>query len=202
MEAFTASLTFARGIHRSPVNSPHKWPVMRTLRFLWYSSAHAVKQTVEWPVIWDYMTFMWRIVMTFCGTTRDHKLGIILTVGFQWELEVDADISYQIITWRHDDHDGVSNHQPLGCLLNLLFRRKIKENIKAQRPWPLCGEFTGAGEFPAQKASYAENVSIWWRRHVLLSIWYCHWYGQGKYLVKRQLLYVKPCAISNCLGMH
>ena len=39
---------------------------------------------------------------------------------------------------------------------------------KHQRPrhWPLCGEFTGACEFPAQRASYAENVSIWWRHHV------------------------------------
>ena len=36
----------------------------------------------------------------------------------------------------------------------------IKENIKASRHWPLCGEFTGTGEFPAQRASYAENVSI------------------------------------------
>ena len=27
------------------------------------------------------------------------------------------------------------------------------------------GEFTGTGEFPAQRASYAENVSIWWRHH-------------------------------------
>ena len=42
----------------------------------------------------------------------------------------------------------------------------IKENIKAPRHWPLCGEFTGTGEFPAQRASYAENVSIWWRHHV------------------------------------
>ena len=41
----------------------------------------------------------------------------------------------------------------------------IKENIKAPRHWPLCGEFTGTGEFPAQRASYAENVSIWWRHH-------------------------------------
>ena len=40
-------------------------------------------------------------------------------------------------------------------------------NIKAPRHWPLCGEFTGTGEFPAQRASYAENVSIWWRHHVL-----------------------------------
>ena len=25
----------------------------------------------------------------------------------------------------------------------------------------------GTGEFPAQMASYAENVSIWWRHHVV-----------------------------------
>ena len=27
----TASLAFVRGIHRWPVNSPHKWPVMRKM---------------------------------------------------------------------------------------------------------------------------------------------------------------------------
>ena len=43
---------------------------------------------------------------------------------------------------------------------------QIKENTKALRHWPLCGEFTGAGEFPAQRVSYAENVSIWWLDHV------------------------------------
>ena len=42
---------------------------------------------------------------------------------------------------------------------------QIKENIKAPRHRPLCGEFTGTGEFPAQRASYAKNVSIWWRHH-------------------------------------
>ena len=42
---------------------------------------------------------------------------------------------------------------------------QIKENIKAPRHWPLCGEFTGTGEFPAQRASYAEYVSIWWGHH-------------------------------------
>ena len=64
--------------------------------------------------------------------------------------------------WRHNDHDGVSNHQLHCCLLH---RLKIKENIKAPRHWPLWGEFTGTGEFPAQRDSYAENVSIWWRHH-------------------------------------
>ena len=35
--------------------------------------------------------------------------------------------------------DGVSNHLPHDCSLNRLF----KENIKAPRHLPLCGEFTG-----------------------------------------------------------
>ena len=47
-----------------------------------------------------------------------------------------------------------------------VIQAQIKENIKAPRHWPLCGEFTGTGEFPAQRASNAENVSIWWCHHV------------------------------------
>ena len=32
--------------------------------------------------------------------------------------------------WRHNDHDGVSNHQPHDCLLNRLFRRRLKKTSK------------------------------------------------------------------------
>ena len=32
--------------------------------------------------------------------------------------------------WRHNDHDGVPNHQPHGCLLNRLFRRRSKKTSK------------------------------------------------------------------------
>ena len=28
---------------------------------------------------------------------------------------------------------------------------------------------SGTGEFPAQRASYAENIPIWWRHHVAIS---------------------------------
>ena len=41
----------------------------------------------------------------------------------------------------------------------------IKENIKAPRHWPLCGEFTGERWIPLTKAINTENVSIWWRHH-------------------------------------
>ena len=74
------------------------------------------------------------------------------------------------LQWRHNDHDGISNHHPHGCLLNrLLIQTHIKENNKAPRHWPLCGEFTG--EFLPQRASNAENVSIWWRHHVIFFLW-------------------------------
>ena len=34
------------------------------------------------------------------------------------------------LQWRHNDHDGVSNHQPHDCLLNRLFRRRLKKTSK------------------------------------------------------------------------
>ena len=43
----------------------------------------------------------------------------------------------QSLHWRHNDHDGVSNHQPHGCLLNRLFRRRSKK-ISKLRVTGLC----------------------------------------------------------------
>ena len=54
--------------------------------------------------------------------------------------------------------DGVSNHRDSECLFNRLFRRRSTKTSKLR--------VTGLCEFPAQRASYAENVSIWWRHHV------------------------------------
>ena len=69
--------------------------------------------------------------------------------------------------WRHNGRDCVSNHQPYDCLLNRLFRRRSKKTSKL-RVTGLCeGKSTGTGEFPAQMASNAENVSIWWRHHAM-----------------------------------
>ena len=39
------------------------------------------------------------------------------------------------LQWRHNEHEGVSNHQPHDCLFNLLFMRRW--NITAPRHWPL-----------------------------------------------------------------
>ena len=78
---------------------------------------------------------------------------------------------YLTLRWRHNDHAGVSNHQPPGCLLNRLFRRKSKKTSKLRVTGLCVGNSPGTGEFSAQMASYAENVSIWWRHHDYLITW-------------------------------
>ena len=70
------------------------------------------------------------------------------------------------LQWRHNEREGVSNHRCLDCLLNRLFRCRSKKTAKL-RVTGLCeGNSPGTGEFPAQRASNAEYVSIWWRHHV------------------------------------
>ena len=129
----------------------NKWPIAMERRTVarWFLSAE-FKAVVQYPGLSIANAFS-RVhhicVYVFCYIHGDHcKISL---------------------HWRHNDHDGVSNHQPHCLFTQPFIQTQIKENIKAPRHWPLCGEFTGTGEFPAQKASYAENVSIWWRHHVM-----------------------------------
>ena len=69
------------------------------------------------------------------------------------------------LRWRHNELDGVSDHQPHDCLLNRLFRRRSKKTSKLRVTGLCAGNSPGTGEFSAQMASNAENVSIWWRHH-------------------------------------
>ena len=69
------------------------------------------------------------------------------------------------LQWRHNGWDIVSNHQPDDCLFNRLFRRRSKKTSKLGVTGLCAGNSLGTGEFPAQMASNAENVSIWWRHH-------------------------------------
>ena len=70
------------------------------------------------------------------------------------------------LQWRHNGRDGVSNHQPHQCLLNRLFGRRSKKTSNLRVTGLCAGNSPGTGEFPAQMASSAENVSNIWRHHV------------------------------------
>ena len=79
------------------------------------------------------------------------------------------------LRWLHNERDGVSNHQLHECLLNLLFRRRSKKTAKLRVTGFCEGNSPVTGEFPAQRATIAENVSIWWLHHGLfLSITFLH----------------------------
>ena len=80
------------------------------------------------------------------------------------------------LRWRHNERDNVSNHQPHDCLLNRLFRRRSNKTSKLRVTGLCAGNSPVPGEFPAQMASYAENISIWWRHHVLLQIMCFMWH--------------------------
>ena len=75
------------------------------------------------------------------------------------------------LRWRHNGFDSVSNHQPHHCLLNRLFRRRSKKTSQLPVTGLWAGNSPETGEFPAQMASNAEKVSIWWRHHVYFKRW-------------------------------
>ena len=72
-------------------------------------------------------------------------------------------VSYllQELRWQEHYNDVImttmaSQITSLTVVYSTVYSDADQENTKAPRHWPLCGEFTGTGEFPAQRASYAE----------------------------------------------
>ena len=84
---------------------------------------------------------------------------------FQFSLPEIWERSFQAaLQWRHNGYFGASN-QRIDCLLNRLSRFRSKKTAKL-RVTGLCeGNSPVTGEFSSQRASNAENVSIWWRHH-------------------------------------
>ena len=97
-----------------------------------------------------------------CGWILTQILVPVTIMGDGWGNDVMSRVitTHHALRWRHNGHDSVSNHQPYDCLLNRLFRNRPKKTSKL-RVTALCvGNSPETGEFPAQMASNAENVSI------------------------------------------
>ena len=71
------------------------------------------------------------------------------------------------LRWGHYERDGVSNHQLHDCLLNRLFRRRSKKTPTLRVIGLCAGNSPVTSEFPAQRTSNADNVSIWWPHNVV-----------------------------------
>ena len=113
------------------------------------------------------------------------------------------------LRWRHNELDNVSDHQPHDCLLNRLFGRRSKKTSKPRVTGLCAGNSPETGEFLAQMASSAENVSIWWRHHE--NAYWLHvqiWLPSQSWRCHRRALWlyidalVQDCSNSSALAME
>ena len=149
----------------------HHWPLLSRLN----------------PALATSNAFLWRQLCFFVMTTLGQK-GVNECINYRnaqpthntrnkrpifarhfvsWSVpEFMTRLMFFPLQWRHNRHDGVSNHPPHDCLLNRLFRRRSKKKSKLRVTGLCAGNSPVTGVFPAEMASNAENVSIWWRHHV------------------------------------
>ena len=73
--------------------------------------------------------------------------------------------------WRHNKRHGVSNHRRLHCLLNCWYKPSSEKTSKFCVTGLCAGNSPVTSEFPTQKASNVENVSIWWCHHAFSAVW-------------------------------
>ena len=140
------------------VHPGHRYPSRETL-LLYYMAVN-----IFWWVIYDFPCPQCALFILL--RVRNHSSYFnptpVIWIGEHVNPSKKCRITLQ---WRRNELDGVSNHQPYECLLSRLFRRRWKKTSKL-RVTSLCeGNSPATGEFSAQRASNAENVSIGWRHH-------------------------------------
>ena len=81
--------------------------------------------------------------------------------GSPCEREHDDAIKWKPLQWRNNERDVILNHQPHECFLNCLFSSRSKKTSKLRVTGLWTRNSPVTGEFPAQRASNGENVSIW-----------------------------------------
>ena len=116
-------------------------------------------------IIW---TGFFSIVNICITNTRNGSIFKIMRLNLLFMKSVHRCAFHTPLQWCHDDHDGASNHQPHDCLLNRLFRRRSKKTLNLRVTGLCVGNSSVTDEFLAQRASNAENVSIWWHHHYSL----------------------------------
>ena len=78
------------------------------------------------PIVHDIESWLGGVSVNSCHIVSSHCYkGNWWSVQYrQWWKKSHA------LRWRHNDQDGVSNHQPHGCLLNRLFRCRSNKTSK------------------------------------------------------------------------
>ena len=146
---------FVRGINRSPVDSPHKGQWRGVFMFC---------LILSWTNSW--------VNNRDAGDLRHHHAHYDVTVMTSYlrvkMVVIDA-LASAMRPATYDNH-SLKSYCKLKKMASIVrtafFRRRSKKTWKLRVTGLCAGNSPGTGEFPAQMASNAENVSIWWRHHV------------------------------------
>ena len=153
----SASLAFLRGIHRSPVNSPHKGPVtrkmfpfddviMRSSSYMSRQHAHIVVKGNEDVMTWKCCAHCWPFV----------KLIHRLPVGLPPKDQYDSALVFSLLLIKL-----TSLKWPLrSCDISwhsAVVSGTYKRNFKATRHWLLWGKSTGYRWIPLTKGQWRGN---------------------------------------------
>ena len=138
-----------------------EWRIYTLMLYDIISSGNGLSPARHQPITWTHAAPLSNEPWEGITKQRFSSNEINLNMSVKWQT-----FSYGLtLQWRHNERDGVSNHRHLDCLLNCLFRHKWKKTLRL-RVAGLCeGNSPVTGVFPEQRASNAENVSIWWRHH-------------------------------------
>ena len=83
-----------------------------------------------------------------CCYAYMYHLSLCISVGNKLITTTAIYWSPMSLHWRHNDHDGVSNHQPHGCLLHRLLRRRSEKTSKLRVTGRCAGNSPGPVNSP------------------------------------------------------
>ena len=168
---------FVQGIHRSPVNSPHKdqrsGALMFSMIYAWIYSWAKNGEAVDlrrYPLgrhcnVNIYIS----VLLNFTSLLDIDFFNLCLTKSNRWYNPLTFNISFFSYHEGNTCISGIRVHwntyEWSGVRFLLCSPEKYGDthiNIAWWRPVP--------GEFTAQKASNAENVCIWWRHHEMYRV--------------------------------
>ena len=115
------------------------------------------RNVMEKGMNWDLVT----LYHGYCGATFINNYVLCCQVVMWQVAPQNLSINLTSSQWHHNECDYISNHQRFNCLLSRLFRCRSKKTSKLCVTGLCEGNSPVTGEFPSQRASNTENVSIW-----------------------------------------
>ena len=188
LKHFPRYWSFVQGIHRSPVNSPHKGQWREALMFSLISAWTDGSQTLVASMIWDTM----RLIITSLGGTENGSHASHITSNWSKFMLINSGPAtpnmsqifghsfrkWPVVWWRQPitwTGPNLPPVEPKAVYLHVIFHKNAYHFILVMAPWhgnifhiiSVGGKPPVTGWFPTQRASNAESAPKEWCHHAI-----------------------------------